>query len=227
MAPCGLARLGRGASRLKDGAFTTYTTKEGLASNTVAAVLETADGAIWFATPNGASVKSPDGWRRYSTADGLPSNDVNTLFEDSARNVWVGTAAGLAVMHEGRMQSLPGVPALLRASILGLAEDRAGGLWIAATGHVLRVDREKLLARHARCRRRAGVQRGGRFARHRGDQATPHPDGRFAWTRLALDRRRAGRWPTRVVWPPASRPHSCRWKTCRPMARPARADARR
>jgi signal transduction histidine kinase len=37
------------------------------------------------------------------------------------------------------------VPALLRASILGLAEDRAGGLWIAATDHVLRVDREKLL----------------------------------------------------------------------------------
>ena len=137
--------LSRGASRLKDGAFTTYTTTDGLASNTVAAVLEAADGAVWFATPNGASVKSPAGWRRYSTADGLPSNDVNTLFEDSARNLWIGTAAGLAVMHEGRMQSLPGVPALLRASILGLAEDRAGGLWIAATDHVLRVDREKLL----------------------------------------------------------------------------------
>jgi signal transduction histidine kinase len=137
--------IGRGASRLKDGAFTTYTTKDGLASNTVAAVLETADGAVWFATPNGASVKSPAGWRRYSTADGLPSNDVNTLFEDSARTLWIGTAAGLAVMHEGRMQPRTGVPALLRASVLGLAEDRAGGLWIAATDHVLRVDREKLL----------------------------------------------------------------------------------
>jgi signal transduction histidine kinase/ligand-binding sensor domain-containing protein len=137
--------LSRGASRLKDGAFTAFTTTEGLASNTVAAVLETADGAVWFATPNGASVKSPDGWRRYSTADGLPSNDVNTLFEDSARNLWMGTAAGLAVMRQGRMQSLPGVPALLRASVFGLAEDRAGGLWIAAADHALRVDREKLL----------------------------------------------------------------------------------
>jgi signal transduction histidine kinase/ligand-binding sensor domain-containing protein len=136
--------IGRGASRLKDGAVTTYTTKDGLASNTVAAVLEAANGATWFATPNGASVKSSDGWRRYSTADGLPSNDVNTLFEDSATNLWVGTAAGLAVMHGGRMQSIQGVPAM-RASVLGLAEDRAGGLWIAATGQVLRVDREKLL----------------------------------------------------------------------------------
>lgn len=137
--------LSRGASHLKDGVFTTYTTAEGLASNTVAAVLEAADGAVWFATPNGASVKSPAGWRRYSTADGLPSNDVNTLFEDSTHTLWIGTAAGLAVMHEGRMQSLSGVPAVLRASVLGLAEDGVGGLWIAAADHVLRVDREKLL----------------------------------------------------------------------------------
>jgi signal transduction histidine kinase/ligand-binding sensor domain-containing protein len=137
--------ISRGASRLKDGAFTTYTTKDGLASNTVAAVLETADGAVWFATPNGASVQTAAGWRRYSTADGLPSNDVNTLFEDSARTLWIGTAAGLAVMHDGKMQSLKAVPALLRASVLGIAEDRAGSLWIAATDHVLRVDREKLL----------------------------------------------------------------------------------
>ena len=137
--------LSRGASRLKDGVVTTYTTTEGLGSNTVTAVLEASDGAIWFATPNGASVKSPAGWRRYSTADGLPSNDVNTLFEDSARVVWLGTAAGLAVIHDSRVQPLQGVPAPLRASILGLAEDPVGGLWIAATDHVLRVDREKLM----------------------------------------------------------------------------------
>ncbi len=137
--------LSRGAGRLKDGVFTTYTTTDGLASNTVTAVLESSDGAIWFATPNGASVKSLAGWRRYSTADGLPSNDVNTLFEDSARMVWLGTAGGLAAIHDSHVQPLQGVPALLRTSILGLAEDPVGGLWIAATDHVLRVDREKLM----------------------------------------------------------------------------------
>src|SRR5262249_31796380 len=137
--------LRRGASRLKDGVFTTHTTADGLASNTVAAILETADGALWFATPNGVSVRSSSGWRRFSTADGLPSNDVSTLFEDSARNVWMGTASGLAVMREGRPQSPSGVPAQLGASILRLAEDSAGGLWMAATDRVLRVDRERLL----------------------------------------------------------------------------------
>jgi signal transduction histidine kinase len=108
-------------------------------------VLETADGAVWFATPNGASVKAASGWQRYAIADGLPSNDVNTLFEDSARTLWIGTAAGLAVWRDGRVQSLKDVPVRLRASILGLAEDGNSGLWIAATDHVLRVDRAKLL----------------------------------------------------------------------------------
>jgi signal transduction histidine kinase/ligand-binding sensor domain-containing protein len=137
--------LSRGASRLKDGAATTFTTADGLASNTIAAVLEVSDGAVWFATPNGASVKTPAGWRRYGTADGLPSNDVNTLFEDSAGTLWLGTGAGLAIVREGRVQSLPAAPALLRASVLGLAEDPTGGLWIAVADHVLRVDRERLL----------------------------------------------------------------------------------
>jgi signal transduction histidine kinase/ligand-binding sensor domain-containing protein len=137
--------ISRGASRLKDGAFTTYTTKDGLASNTIAAILDTANGDVWFATPDGASVKSKDGWRRFSTAEGLPSNDVNTLFEDSTRTLWIGTAAGLAAMREGRVQPIGGVAALERASVLGLEEDRSGGLWIVTSDHVLRMDREKLL----------------------------------------------------------------------------------
>src|SRR5690606_36262336 len=55
--------LSRGATRMKDGVFTTYTTADGLASNTVSAVLDAADGTVWFATPNGASAMSPAGWR--------------------------------------------------------------------------------------------------------------------------------------------------------------------
>jgi signal transduction histidine kinase/ligand-binding sensor domain-containing protein len=136
--------LSGGASRLKDGAFTTYTTADGLASNTVSSVLQTADGTLWFGTPNGASALSAGGWRRFSIEDGLPSNAVNTLFEDSARDLWVGTAAGLAVVREGHVDRALRVPAPLRASVLGLAEDRAGGLWIASADRVMRVDRERL-----------------------------------------------------------------------------------
>src|SRR5262249_16678824 len=63
--------LNRGVSRLKDGEIDTYTTADGLASNTVASILQTADGDIWIATPSGLSVKKAAGWHRYSTAEGL------------------------------------------------------------------------------------------------------------------------------------------------------------
>ena len=136
--------LSGGASRIKDGAFTTYTTANGLASNTVASIVESADGTMWFATPNGVSTLSRGGWRRYATKDGLPANDVNVLLEDSAGNVWAGTAAGLAVFRAGQLQTPVNVPAMLRGSILGLAEDRSGWLWIATADRVLRVHREGL-----------------------------------------------------------------------------------
>lgn len=136
--------LSGGASRLKDGVFTTYTTANGLASNTVASVLEAADGTLWFATPNGASALSASAWRHFSTGDGLPSNDVKTLFEDSEHDVWLGTAAGLALVRDGHVQRELPLPAPLRASIVGLAEDAAGGLWIASSDRVLRADRERL-----------------------------------------------------------------------------------
>ncbi len=136
--------LSGGASRFKDGVFTTYTTANGLASNTVAAILESADGTMWFGTPNGVSTLSRGGWRRFATKDGLPANDVNVLFEDSAGNVWAGTAAGLALFHAGQLQVLVNVPQALHGSILGLAEDQAGWLWVASADRVFRVSREGL-----------------------------------------------------------------------------------
>jgi signal transduction histidine kinase/ligand-binding sensor domain-containing protein len=136
--------LSGGASRFKDGVFTTYTTSQGLASNTVASVLEAADGTMWFATPNGASARVAGGWRRYSTSEGLPSNDVNTVFEDAAHNIWLGTSAGLAVVRDGSVGGLR-VPDVLRTSIVGIAEDATRWLWIASADRIVRVDREALL----------------------------------------------------------------------------------
>jgi signal transduction histidine kinase len=136
--------LSGGASRLKDGVFTTYTTANGLSSNTVAAILESADGTMWFGTPNGVSTLSRGGWRRFGVQEGLPSNDVNALFEDSAGNVWAGTAAGLAIFRGGRLEPLVNTPARLRGSIYAIAEDRSGWLWIATADHILRVLRDGL-----------------------------------------------------------------------------------
>jgi signal transduction histidine kinase len=137
--------LNGGASRLKDGSFSSYDTTQGLASNTVSSIADTADGTVWFGTSTGLSAWSGTAWRTFTVRDGLPSNDVSTLLEDAAGNLWVGTAAGLAVVRSGGLQPLLNVPSILSGSILGIAEDPSGMLWIATADHIVRVRRARLL----------------------------------------------------------------------------------
>jgi signal transduction histidine kinase/ligand-binding sensor domain-containing protein len=137
--------LSAGVSVLRNGRFTNYTIANGLASNTVVSILEGSDGTMWFATPNGLSALSNGHWRTYTTSDGLSSENVNCLLEDSTGVLWVGTAAGLSFRAQGRFHVPVSAPAVLRTQIFGVAEDRHGSLWMAASSHVLRVNREKLL----------------------------------------------------------------------------------
>ncbi len=138
--------LNGGASKFKDGHFTTYTTTNGLASNTVSSILETRDGGMWFATPSGLSSFSNGQWRTYTTVEGLPSPEVNCLFEDSSGTLWSGTSAGLAFFASNRFQVSHESPDVLREQIVGMADDKSGRFWIATSHHVLRVPRDKLLS---------------------------------------------------------------------------------
>ena len=119
--------LGSGASRFRDGRFTTVDAQSGLSSNTVVAIADTADGTTWFATPSGLSGLSPRGWRNFTARDGLPSDDVNCLLEDSAGTLWIGTGDGLALLDAEGLRVPRGLPVSLHEQIFGLAEDRQAG----------------------------------------------------------------------------------------------------
>jgi signal transduction histidine kinase len=138
--------LNGGASRLKDGSFSSHDTRQGLASNTVSSIADTADGTVWFGTPTGLSALSGTAMHTLTVRDGLPSNDVSTLFEDTEGNLWVGTAAGLALIRSGQVHPLllNELP-ILSGSILGIAEDRRGTLWIATADHIVRIGRARLV----------------------------------------------------------------------------------
>ena len=137
--------LSAGVSMLRNGRFTNYTIESGLASNTVASILEDSGGSMWFATPNGLSAFGNGRWRSYGIAEGLPSQNVNCLLEDSTGVLWVGTSFGIAFRDGRGFQAASGVPPVLREQILGLSEDRYGWLWMATLNHVVRVKRDKLL----------------------------------------------------------------------------------
>ena len=92
-----------GVSRLKDGRFTTYTVADGLAGNTVTAIEDGPDGAMWFGTSGGLSELANGKWRTYTTRDGLPADNVSSFLRDWAGTLWIGTSGGLAFLNSGRI----------------------------------------------------------------------------------------------------------------------------
>ncbi|MES2396628.1 MAG: two-component regulator propeller domain-containing protein [Bacteroidota bacterium] len=103
--------------------FTTYTTAQGLADNTVKCILEDKTGNLWFGTYNGGiskfdgnrveaiekgepfsqeeeqGIKKFDGksiksFTNYSREQGLSSNTIYSILEDKKGILWFGTAGG-------------------------------------------------------------------------------------------------------------------------------------
>ena len=137
--------LSAGVSALKNGHFVSYSTADGMSSNTITAIAEDSNGTMWFATPSGIDSLSQGRWSALREGQGLPSDNVNCLLFDSSDVLWAGTSAGLAYMRSGKVQNVSGLAPYLGEQILGIAEDGKGWLWISTSGHVLRLERNKIL----------------------------------------------------------------------------------
>jgi len=137
--------LNGGVSRYQNGKFTTYSAASGLASNMVSSITEGSNGTMWFATPNGLRALANNRWRAYTVKEGLPSDEVNCLLEDSKGILWIGTSAGLAFLTTGGVEKPRAGLEPLSHPVFGIAQDKSGWLWIAASDHIIRVNRDKLL----------------------------------------------------------------------------------
>ena len=132
---------------VSDGSGTkTYTTANGLASNTVTSIAETSDGHVWVGTPNGIAEFRDGTWVNWTTKEGLPTPDVKLCFADSKNVIWATTPDGLVYISERRVHTLPDIPPPLREQILGIAEDQLGFLWVSTPDRILRVNRSKLMS---------------------------------------------------------------------------------
>jgi two-component sensor histidine kinase len=135
-----------GVSRLSGRSFTNYSDADGLPSNSVNSIAEGFDGTIWVATPNGLASYSNAHWGNYTARDGLPSPSVRLVFEDPMHNLWIATSGGLSYLSSGKIRVPTDLPEVLREEIFGIAEDSMGFLWFTTSDHVVRVNRERLLA---------------------------------------------------------------------------------
>lgn len=138
--------LSAGVSAFANGTFKTYTTADGMSSNFVTAIAEGPDNSMWFGTSDGLDEFSDHRWRIFKVRDGLPSSELTCLMVDSSATLWIGTKSGLAFLRLGHVHIPANLPPTLREQTLGMAEDKFGWLWIATSNHVLRVNREHLMA---------------------------------------------------------------------------------
>ena len=97
--------IGGGVSKYDGKSFTTYTTKQGLASDRVFSISQDKAGNLWFGTYDGG-VSKYDGqsFTTYTTTQGLADKFVSHVQEDSKGNLWFATDRGLSVIPSERVR---------------------------------------------------------------------------------------------------------------------------
>ncbi len=109
-----------------------YSTADGLASDSIGKVVADSHGFVWFCTPEGLS--RFDGYRfvNFGLADGLPHRSVKTLLETRAGEYLAGTPRGVSLFHAGGggkfTTYLPGNNADENA-VNALMQDSSGRIW--------------------------------------------------------------------------------------------------
>ena len=79
-----LGSIGSGVYYYDGKSFQNYTTRDGLAGNSVNAIYEDRTGNIWV----GASRYDGNSFRNFTAKDGLTNSNVNSIIEDKNGNIW-------------------------------------------------------------------------------------------------------------------------------------------
>ena len=134
---------GAGAFRFHDGVFTQFSTQQGLASGVVTGILVARDGAVWLATPVGASRLSEGEVRNYLIAG--TAVRVFNFYQDRGGVIWAGTAAGLAQLDGDRFSLKVAAPAV---SVQPVGEDGTGRLYLtqATVGGLFRLENGRVVS---------------------------------------------------------------------------------
>jgi signal transduction histidine kinase/ligand-binding sensor domain-containing protein/DNA-binding response OmpR family regulator len=121
--------------------FTSLTTKDGLSSNTVNAILKDRYGLIWFGTEDGLDKFDGTNFSIYRHKPGdstsLQANEILSLYEDKAGNLWVGTSGGSLSRYDRKRDVFVnfianGKPNRLDNNvIINITSDHTGKIWVA------------------------------------------------------------------------------------------------
>lgn len=131
------------AQQTAGGAWSVWTTVEGLPSNIIRAVAVNANGTLWFATDSGLARRQTDGtFATFTTVDGLVSNDIRDIAILPSGSVVCVTPLGVSEIDlAGVISSTLASPTgLISSDIYAVSVTGTGELWLATANGIGRRD---------------------------------------------------------------------------------------
>ena len=120
---------GGGVAQFKAGVFTTYTTRDGLSSDTVGSMAEDADGCMWFGTTSGLTRWQDGKFSTYFRIDGLPDDQINAVCPSTTHTLLIATPKGICQCQNGAFSLYPPNARGPEREAFCLQRDKRGTLW--------------------------------------------------------------------------------------------------
>jgi signal transduction histidine kinase/CheY-like chemotaxis protein/ligand-binding sensor domain-containing protein len=134
-----------GLDRFQDTFITTLTERQGLLSDDVVTVAETAGNALAvFSDGGGLTVFDKERVRRYATQERLPSVFGASLYPASDGTLWIGAARGVTALKNGQLKTFTADGQLLGQYISAISEDREGMLLATSETKIVRFRNNRL-----------------------------------------------------------------------------------
>ena len=137
-----------GLIRYREGAFASYTTRQGLSNNVVESILCSEGGEVWIGTGGGGVNRFQDG-RFEAVGEPSESSEIVVWLDQDGDELWYGTQGGAVhIWQQGSETPSPGrkllVGDILRSGIV--SED--GSLWNGTRNGVYRSGRQRQRLQH-------------------------------------------------------------------------------
>jgi ligand-binding sensor domain-containing protein/signal transduction histidine kinase len=126
---------GGGLTRLREGKFTTYTSRAGLSNDSILSLYEDRKGVLWIGTNGGGLNRFQNGvFTKDASNKDLPNAAVFSISGSPDGSLWIGTYAGLAHLANGGTKVYTKKDGLLGDYIKSVHVGRRGDLWVGTNG---------------------------------------------------------------------------------------------
>lgn len=129
-----LSPAGQGLYLFDRGLIRRYSAANGLPSDNVYNIAQSADGRIWCSTWNGIGIYDGRRWHRLGRDQGLPDDLVTFVLFEPEGKTFFGTHHGLAVLDGGSWRVYDRDSGMLSNTVNHLALGPDGRLWISTEG---------------------------------------------------------------------------------------------